>query len=56
MGHWADALTMYTTVAEEVCEVMLEFNDEEGEIGSLIAACSMGLVACFDAQPELPPK
>jgi len=52
--HWADALTVYTTVAEEACEVLLEFNDEESEIGSLIAACAMGLVACFDAQAELP--
>ncbi len=55
VGHWADALTVYTTVAEEACEVLLEFNDEEGEIGSLIAGCSMGLVACFDSQAELPP-
>ncbi len=53
VGHWADALTVYTTVAEEACEVLLEFNDEEGEIGSLIASCAMGLVACFDVQAEL---
>lgn len=52
-GQWADAQTVYTTVAEEACEVLLEFNDEEGEIGSVIAACAMGLVACFDAQAGL---
>ncbi|MDQ3656361.1 MAG: SWIM zinc finger family protein [Chloroflexota bacterium] len=53
VGQWADAQTVYTTVAEEACEVLLEFNDEEGEIGSVIAACAMGLVACFDAQAGL---
>ena len=52
-GEWANAQTVFTTVAEEACEVLLEFNDEEGEIGSLIATCAMGLVACFDVQAEL---
>lgn len=53
-GQWANALAVFTNVAEEACEVMLDFNDEGGEIGSLISASSMGLVACFDAQADLP--
>ncbi|MBA2470065.1 MAG: hypothetical protein H0V37_11730 [Chloroflexia bacterium] len=53
-GQWANALAVFTNAAEEACEVMFNFNDEEGEIGSLIAASSMGLVACFDAQADLP--
>ncbi len=53
-GQWANAQAVFTNVAEEACEVMLTFNDEEGEISGLIAQCARGLVNCFDAQAELP--
>jgi len=53
-GQWANAQAVFTNVAEEACEVMLSFNDEEGEISGLIAQCAHGLVTCLDAQAGLP--
>ena len=52
-GQWANAQVVYTAVVEVATEHYGETHDE-GDISAVIAECCAGLVACLDAQRDLP--
>jgi len=51
-GQWANALTVYTAIVEEVLVHEEEFYDDDPLV-EVVAACGVGLVRCLDAQPGL---
>jgi tetratricopeptide (TPR) repeat protein len=54
-GEWANAQTVYATVAEETSMQYEEVHDE-GQISWILGKCAAGLVACLNAQPTLPKR
>lgn len=52
-GEWANAQTMYTTLAEEIMSHYEQLQDE-GQLSWVLSMCATGLVACLQAQPTLP--
>jgi hypothetical protein len=52
-GQWANAQTLYATLAEET---MLQYEElhDEGQISWILHTCAAGLVACQNAQSALP--
>jgi len=45
-GDWANAWTIYEAIAEEMTHHYREFHDE-GEVASIIAECTEGMVTCL---------
>jgi hypothetical protein len=54
-GRWADAATVYITLATAIMEWLLDVSDDEGDIGILVAECDQGLATCLDTQADLAP-
>ena len=52
-GEWANAQTVYATIAEETIMQYEEVHDE-GQISWVLGKCAAGLVACLEAQSTLP--
>jgi hypothetical protein len=52
-GEWANAQTVYATLAEEI---MLHYEglQDEGQLSWILSMCAAGLVACLQAQSALP--
>lgn len=53
-GQWANALVIYSTVAEEAILQYESFQDE-GQVSWVIGECATGLAECLSVQPSLPP-
>jgi hypothetical protein len=51
-GQWANAQTVYATIAEETVGHYERFHDE-GQLSWILSQCAAGLVACLEAQPNL---
>jgi tetratricopeptide (TPR) repeat protein len=54
-GEWANAQTVYATIAEETIMQYEEVHDE-GQISWVLGKCAAGLVACLEAQSTLPKR
>ncbi len=52
-GEWANAQTVYATLAEETM-IHYEGLHDEGQVSWILDECAAGLVACLNAQPTLP--
>ena len=52
-GEWANAQTVYATLAEETM-IHYERLHDEGQVSWVLSECATGLVACLNAQPTLP--
>jgi hypothetical protein len=52
-GQWANAQTVYATIAEETVGQYERFHDE-GQLSWVLGTCATGLVACLEAQSTLP--
>lgn len=51
-GEWANAVTVYATLAEGVMESYEEMYDDEGEIVSVVDSCAEGLGKCLGATSD----
>lgn len=52
-GEWANAQTVYATLAEETMASYEQLHDE-GQVSWVLSECATGLVACLNVQPTLP--
>ena len=52
-GEWANAQTVYATLAEETI-IQYEGLHDEGQVSWILGECAAGLVACLNAQSTLP--
>lgn len=52
-GEWANAQTVYATLAEETMTYYEQLHDE-GQVSWVLSECATGLVACLNVQPTLP--
>jgi hypothetical protein len=52
-GQWANAQTVYATIAEETVAQYERLYDE-GQVSWILSECAAGLVACLNAQSALP--
>src|SRR5581483_1870588 len=52
-GQWANAQTVYVTLAEETVGQYERLYDE-GQLSWVLGMCAAGLVACLEAQSTLP--
>jgi hypothetical protein len=53
VGEWANAQTVYATLAEEIMRHYERLHDE-GQVSWILGKCATGLVACLNVQPTLP--
>jgi hypothetical protein len=53
VGQWANALVVYTTIAEETAS-QYDMLQDEGQLSWIMSQCAAGLVACLSAQSSLP--
>jgi hypothetical protein len=54
-GEWANAQTVYATLAEETV-IQYEGLHDEGQVSWIVGQCAAGLVACLNAQSTLPKR
>lgn len=54
-GEWANAQTVYATLAEETV-IQYEGLHDEGQVSWILGKCAAGLVACLNAQSTLPKR
>jgi hypothetical protein len=54
-GQWANAQIVYATIAEEILPFYEELEDED-QIAGVLEGCIDGLVACLEAQGNVPPE
>jgi len=52
-GEWANAQTVYATLAEETI-IHYEGLHDEGQVSWILGECAAGLVSCLNVQPTLP--
>jgi len=52
-GEWANAQTVYATLAEETM-IRYERLQDEGQVSWILGECATGLVACLNIQSTLP--
>lgn len=54
VGQWANAQVVFSALAEEVGDVLVEYGDNEGgELSGIVIDADEGLAACLDAQEQL---
>jgi len=52
-GQWANALVVYTTIAQETAS-QYDMLQDEGQLSWIMRECAVGLVECLNAQSLLP--